>query len=419
LRSSLLLSFVLKSSGFEFGIIQDFSCTVEGAGGQEACDASTAQDQSQCVWCSFQSFGICVSETQAAAMKKAIPGLECDDDQNDDDSPKADDDGIPMDDDSPEEYWQCLKGYTDHDDCTAAGCEWCSTKAGYGICLSKKAAAKVDKYDWFECTSVLEVNPFEIVNDPFDATCLQVSLQGDEATCEETTGVDGNPCEWCNVASANLCLDSEQAAIVKQLGGDCSTGVKDPYDPSCLMASLSGDEATCESTVDAEGNACEWCSVNSVNLCLNGEQAQIAEQLGGECSSGRGMEDLLDSTCLQVSIQGDEAACNAAVDAEGQICEWCSVASINLCLTNDQADAVELLGGDCSAGLDDPYDTSCLQASVAGDEGTCESTVDEEGNPCEWCTVASVGLCLTSEQAQAAQLLGGTCNSMEWLSSTK
>lgn len=346
-------------------------------------------------------------------MKKAIPGLQCDDEGPDDDNvPDTDDDGVPMDDDNPDEYWQCLKGYSDQDACTSAGCEWCSTKAGYGICLSKVAAEKVDKYDWFQCTSVIEFRPFEVLADPFDPTCLQTSLEGDEASCEGTTTADGTPCEWCNVASANLCLNAEQAAIVKQLGGDCSSGVKDPYDPSCLMASLSGDEATCESTVDADGNACEWCSVNSVNLCLNNEQAEIAEQLGGECSTGEQMKDALDTACLQASLQGDESSCEAVTDADGNACKWCSVASINLCLSNEQADVAELLGGDCSAGLEDPYDTSCLQASLAGDESTCESAIDADGNACEWCSVGSVGLCLTTEQAEAAELMGGTCTTM-------
>ncbi len=34
LRSSLLLAWALKASSFEFGVIQDFSCSVEGAAGK-------------------------------------------------------------------------------------------------------------------------------------------------------------------------------------------------------------------------------------------------------------------------------------------------------------------------------------------------------------------------------------------------
>ena len=96
--------------------------------GEDSCDASQAADGSQCVWCSLQSFGVCVSEEQASAMKRAIPGLSCDDD--DDDAPIDDDDVAPDDDSVPDDYWECLKDYTDPDSCSGGGCTWCSTKGG-------------------------------------------------------------------------------------------------------------------------------------------------------------------------------------------------------------------------------------------------------------------------------------------------
>jgi len=442
LRYSLIaaLAGMARATDVEFlnPLDQDFSCSVEGASGQAACDASKASDQSQCVWCSIQSFGVCVSETQAQAMKQAIPGLECDDD-NDDDMPQDDDDRIPEDDDSvpqdddatpaadddaapdddvtPDDYWKCLKDYTDQSSCTGGGCEWCSTKAGYGICLDKKAAEKIDKYDWFDCTTeeVEMESPLDFLEDPYDTSCLAASLDGAKDACEATTDEDGNPCEWCNIGSANLCLTSEQAEIAEQFGGTCSTDLEDPYDPSCLMASLSGDEATCESTVDEDGNGCEWCTVNTMQLCLTAEQAQIAEQIGGECSSAFSEQDIVDpydTSCLQASLEGDENSCRSATDQEGNPCDWCDIASMGLCLTSEQAQIAELAGGDCSSDLQmDPYDTSCLEASLEGDESSCQSAVDSDGNSCEWCSVASVQLCLNGEQAQMAQALGGECES--------
>ena len=362
-------------------------------------------------------------------MKKAIPGLECDDDDNtDDQAPSTDDDA------TPDDYWKCLKSYSDKDACTGGGCEWCTNKAGYGICLSKEAAEKVDHYDWFDCKA--EINdPFVTnteedlvsVDDPYDPSCLQASLEGDETTCKATKDSEGNVCEWCNVASTNLCLTSEQAAMVEQFGGDCSAAaaadVIDPYDPSCLAASLSGDEATCASTVDADGNGCEWCNVNSVNLCLNTEQAEMVEQIGGQCSHAMESEDEeeaddpYDPSCLQASLQGDEASCEAATDADGNKCEWCAVSGVNLCLTSEQAQAAELVGGQCSsegnAVVTDPYDTSCLQASLQGDESSCEAAVDQDGTACVWCAVAGVNVCLTEPQAEEAALVGGKCGSSE------
>jgi hypothetical protein len=130
----------------------------------------------------------------------------------------------------------------------------------------------------------------------------------------------------------------------------------DPLDTSCLVATLSGDGASCESALDSDGNSCEWCSVSSVQVCLNAEQAVIAEQVGGDCSSG--VEEASVTTDLLV----------------------------------------------------DPYDTSCLVATLAGDESTCESTNDTDGNPCEWCSVASAQVCLTAEQAAIAEQVGGACS---------
>jgi hypothetical protein len=221
-------------------------------------------------------------------MKKAIPGLQCDDDENDDDLVPSDD-AVPEDDDDsvPDDYWKCLKDFTDSGSCSDGGCTWCDTKAGYGICMDKEAAESASKSDWFDCKmSALSLR------DPYDTSCLAASLQGDEATCEATQGQDGQACEWCSVSSVNFCLTQDQAEIAEQLGGDCAeTGVvedkgqiSDPYDTSCLAASLQGDETTCEATLDQDGQVCEWCSVSSVNLCLTQDQAEIAEQLGGNCS---------------------------------------------------------------------------------------------------------------------------------------
>lgn len=404
-----------------FQVVLDFALTnilLSLLTGQDACDASEAADSSQCVWCEIASFGFCVSEDQAQAMKQTIPGLNCDDDDNDDDDAVANDDDAPSDDTVPDDYWKCLKGFDDQDSCTGGGCEWCANKAGFGVCLSKEAADKVDKYDWFDCTAGTNkeflVGDLLDIKDPYDPSCLQASLEGDQAACEATADADGKACEWCSVAGANLCLSGEQAEIVQQFGGECSAeAVADPYGTSCLMASLSGDEGTCESTTDEEGNGCEWCSVNGVDLCLNAEQAEIAQQVGGECSKHVdnlfAVNDPYDASCLAATV--DKASCEAATDSDGNSCEFCNVAGVNVCLNPEQAQAAQLVGGDCSASFNDPYDPNCLQASLEGDESSCKATVDAEGSACEWCSVASVNLCLNSEQAEAAELMGGTCSS--------
>jgi hypothetical protein len=350
-------------------------------------------------------------------MKQALPMLVCDDDSHDDDN-TPDDDDETTDDGVPDDYWTCLKDYGDQDTCTGGGCEWCANKAGYGVCLSKAAAEKVEKYDWFTCTSGDEdivMGHLLPLKDPFDPSCLQATLEGSQAACEATVDADGSSCEWCSVSGANLCLSAEQAEVIQQFGGDCSAvAVADPFGTSCLEASLAGDESACEATVDEDGAACEWCAVDGVDLCLNGEQAEIAQQLGGQCSAvavvdtSIAMKDPFDTACLQATV--DKASCEATTDSEGNTCEFCSIAGVSVCMNAEQAQAAQLIGGDCSATLQDPYDPTCVQASLEGDEASCEATVDSDGSACEWCTVASVNLCLSSAQAEAAEILGGTCS---------
>lgn len=165
--------------------------------------------------------------------------------------------------------------------------------------MDKDAAATASKSDWFDCKmpdafvfvdSVVESRVF--VADPYDPSCIAVTLQGDESSCKATTDADGNACEWCSIGGSELCLDADQAAIAEQVGGSCNNnndnnndGLDDPYDPSCIAVTLQGDESTCKAAVDADGNACEWCSIQSTELCLNDEQAMIAEQIGGSCDS--------------------------------------------------------------------------------------------------------------------------------------
>eukprot|EP00934_Nitzschia_sp_Nitz4_P006392 Nitzschia sp. Nitz4//scaffold12_size214221//24729//26315//NITZ4_001480-RA/size214221-snap-gene-0.107-mRNA-1//-1//CDS//3329534960//6382//frame0 len=295
-----------------------------------------------------------------------------------------------------------------------------SGAAGYGICLDTEAAEKAAESDWFQCATEDAHHMTDMLvslQDPTDLTCLSATLEGDEAACESTVDAEGNACNWCLVAGADLCLNSEQAQIAEQFGGSCdteATQLADPSDSSCLMATLEGDESACESTLDADGTPCEWCMVSSVNLCLTSEQAEIAEQFGGSCATHQELEDPTDTSCLMATLDGDQVTCENTLDTDSAPCQWCMVASVNVCLTTEQAEIAQQFGGSCTdaaaAQVADPSDTTCLAATLEGDEAACEATVDADGNPCEWCMVSSVNLCLSGEQAEIAQEFGGTCD---------
>jgi len=129
---------------------------------------------------------------------------------------------------------------------------------------------------------------------------------------------------------------------------------------------------------------------------------------------------------LIATLQGDESTCSSTKDQDGQACEWCALSSINICVTAEQAELAEQVGADCKtpakievealedveeANLVSPYDTTCLMASLDRDESSCTSTSDKDGDPCQWCPVSSVGLCLTMEQVDLANQVGINCNS--------
>merc|ERR1712194_1009372 len=91
--------------------------------------------------------------------------------------------------------------------------------------------------------------------------------------------------------------------------------VSDPSDPSCLLATLSGDEASCKSTMDVDGNPCEWCSFGDYNFCLNDDQAQMAEGYGVSCDDDvvddEDLSDPSDPSCLVATMSGDESSCTS------------------------------------------------------------------------------------------------------------
>merc|ERR1712183_1016151 len=117
-------------------------------------------------------------------------------------------------------------------------------------------------------------------------------MSGDDSTCKATMDSDGKPCEWCSLSSFGFCLNVDQAQIAEQFGADCGDDVddanvddanvnevddkkfSDPHDPSCVVATMSGDDSTCKATMDSDGKPCEWCSFSSFGFCLNVDQAQ-------------------------------------------------------------------------------------------------------------------------------------------------
>ena len=397
---------------------------------------------------------------------------------DDDATPTTDDEApTPSDDSIPDDFWTCLQKKTS-DKCVAADCTWCtSNQYGFGVCMTGPTAESAAESDFFTCTNsstttssvdgeekeeleqavtsalrgtasglsaskaTLLAQPF--VADPSDLSCLQAFLQDPtEDGCEAAVDADGAPCEFCSYQQVQICLNEEQAQIGEQLIGlECGSSddeqeVLDPMDPSCLQAFLQNPtEAGCEAAVDSDGAKCEFCTLNSQEFCLNQEQAQIGQQFipSLECASEEPVvqqepeeKDPRDPTCaLAFLANPTQDACVETKDTEGSPCEYCTLpgSSMELCLTQDQAEAAGAMGIECSEKPSmveaNPLDTSCLMAFINAQGSMtpedCTSATDNEGAPCEFCFVTDVPqapLCLTSLQADLASQVGGD----EWLS---
>jgi hypothetical protein len=284
--------------------VQGFECTIQ-ARDQSTCDNTKDNSGSTCVWCSVSSVGICVTEDIAQQMKTKIPNIDCDDDNraDDDKAPSTDDDKVtpteddsaPNDDTVPSDYWNCITKNGTEKACDASGCAWCSTKAGYGICMDKETAKTNSDSDWYTCSSSNNEEDITATNglalaDPTDPTCALATMSGDESSCKKTEDASGNACEWCSFNGFDFCANEEQAQIVEQAGATCNedkrtseTSIEDPNDLTCIQASIGGDQTLCQETLDSDNKPCEWCSFNGFNFCMNVDQAQIAEGFGADC----------------------------------------------------------------------------------------------------------------------------------------
>jgi len=239
-------------------------------------------------------------------------------------------------------------------DVDGTACLWCSLAGMTNLCLSQEQADMAsqlgvtceEEHAFSSSLRGLKQQqlPAATVNDPYDTSCLMAYLEDPTADgCTSASDEDGQACEFCTFQNnINLCLTEEQASMGEQLGIECKGGEmekenwKDPYDPSCAIAYLQDQsKAACKAAVDADGNPCEYCTLQgAMNLCLNEEQAQMGEQLGIECDSSNsvvvaedeGVEDPYDPSCAIAYLQDQsEATCKAAVDADGNPCEFCTL----------------------------------------------------------------------------------------------
>ncbi|KAI2493148.1 hypothetical protein MHU86_21409 [Fragilaria crotonensis] len=387
------------------GLEIDFSCTLSHSSNSDDCWKNAG-----CVWCQGAPLhGICVSQGQADALIRKLPGVEC----------------------SPETQ--------QHSETTTTTTLIAAEFAPYDpVCLAAGMNADGNDEAQEQCDSTLDAN--------------------------------GNPCVWCDGAGVfGLCLNQDQAKtagpylscdsmITEHFVPDPSDpavykltttrhhddAVKEiwnnPLDPSCVEAAWNADdaEATCHATVDQEGTPCVWCSLpgEPAGVCLNADQSAAAGQylscnshLIQESNIMKQIMSPYDISCAIVgytsSADDAKANCVSSKDMGGDACVWCTVQEYQdesgVCLNQDQSNAAHqwLMCTDPAAVVKQeahasihgsPYDVTCALAGFtagADGESVCGSTVDQEGIPCEWCP--SGGICLTHDQSNIAEQVGMRC----------
>lgn len=439
-RASLLLSLWLGVP-----VAAQFTCTRNGSD-ETTCLATMGDDNQHCAWCTLSGFSFCLSEQAAEAMEQTLHA-QCDhyggsdDDSNTDDAAKSDDNVTPTDDSVPDNFWTCLQ-QKDQSSCDGLGCSWCTAEtAGFSLCMAGPAAEQAALSKFFSCdkTEEEEKEAMSKIADPYDTSCVVAFLNDQtEEGCTSAVDQDEHACLWCSMAGmTNLCLTAEQADMGSSLGITCEPEearivaqiqVEAPItDTSCMVAFIRDHSpAGCTAAVDLGGAPCEFCPLPSgaMDLCLTGEQAAMLEQSGYACQDATqvAQKNVYDTSCLMTTFSGatDKDNCVTTVDEDGQACQYCNVGGMaSVCLTSAQVDMASSYGVACAdekdAVQDDPYDTSCIMAFMQDQtEQGCVSATDEDGDACKYCTMqGALNLCLTESQADMAGGLGIDCGPSE------
>ena len=257
-------------------------------------DAASCQTDG-CTWCNTKAgFGLCMTGPTAESAA-ASDWFDCEGNSTTATTTTTTTTTVRQDDVTDP---SCLIAYlqdaspeacVDATDETGQACEWCNFAGQVDVCLTA-AQADMGASVGVSCDSSSAV---VVADDPYDTSCALAYLQDQtKDTCLAAKDEDGESCEYCTLQdSLNICLTQEQAEVGQQIGFECEQQEKetpqDPLDTSCELAYLEDPtEASCKAAKDQDGRACEWCDLQgSTNLCLNEDQAQMAQAIGVTCDA--------------------------------------------------------------------------------------------------------------------------------------
>jgi len=221
IATTALISLATASrGGDDVDVESPFACTVS-AFDNDSCETTKDDDGEACVWCTYQSHGLCISADQSDIIEQAMPDINCGGDEEEDEENEDFED---------EEEEEEEENYSE------------------------------DEEDEEEDEDEDEDEEEDVEEDELN--------EDSEDEEEDEVNEDSEDEEEDEVNE-----DSEDEEEDEETG--------DPFDPSCVVAGMNSDDAEtiCKSTVDQDGDSCVWCDVQGIyGLCLNHDQADAVSQ---------------------------------------------------------------------------------------------------------------------------------------------
>jgi hypothetical protein len=414
-------------------------------------------DTDGCTWCKSQAgYSICMSGPTADSAKHS-KFFKCDKkhEEFEEEVVRVASMSDPYDPSCVSSYLTdpTQEGCTSTTDSDGDACEWCSIAGITNVCLNKDQANQGASLG-ITCQESAADPEFVVTprttsvkgeDNLFDTSCVMTLLQDPtESGCVAASDQEGASCQWCGAlqGQVHLCLTEDQAQLGQQsLGLECgsdedsslsaasdinSSSLKDPYDPSCMVAFLQDPtEGGCDAATDSDGNPCQFCTIAGFNVCLTIEQAQMSQGAGATCvatanedaSSTSLTRDYQDASCARAYAVGEKTsdACLQAVDEDQQPCQYCTRDNANhLCLTASQGDLISTMGFWCdhvpsapSSSLEhqDASFKDVDEVAVPDDFFQCLQSYEPDDcqtNGCTWCdSQVGIGFCTSDAVADS------------------
>jgi len=349
--------------------LPSLQCTISAFTDEEKC---AQVDNASCQYCqldvSGQEVGLCVDADVADQMSQFSDVISCE-------TPS-----VEVDVSGPFDGLKCtFEARADEEKCHESldvdgeACDYCTISSNgqeAGICVSADLADEMQQINPEVTCDQSKLSGSEIVFvDPLDAFLhgtdeenLQCTISAftDEEKCAQ---VDNASCQYCQLdvsgQEVGLCVDADVADQMSQFSDviSCETpsvkvDVRGPFDVLKCTIEARGDEEKCHESLDADGEACDYCTISSngqeAGICVSADLADKMQQINpdqitcdGAISSVRPSDTLIDSfsTCLKVGLAGGDAdTCRSTVDGtSGEHCTFCSspnLDDIGLCMSS-------------------------------------------------------------------------------------